>query len=307
MTIKLAVSAFAIGLWCAPLQQTPFRSETLAVGIDVLVRRGNSAVSGLTANDFELRDNGILQKPEVTSVANVPIDISLVFAFGAYSLHTEAASYTADLEKVAQLLGPADRLQVVSNASEVHILAEMASPAEALQVGRDRIREMMQSDDPWHDPMKGSEDGAALLVALGNPLIEGRRRLVALFTTGNTSDGILDPDTVVEIAKAASTPIHVVLRPPFAAPGQSAIPPTPFPFELSRRSLTAAAVESGGEVYNSSDHVRQFKRILADFRQGYVLRYTFNGTQPRGWHSISVSVPSIPGARVRAKSGYFGR
>jgi hypothetical protein len=43
------------------MAQTPkFRSRTAAVRVDALVTDGRHPVAGLTAANFELRDNGVL-------------------------------------------------------------------------------------------------------------------------------------------------------------------------------------------------------------------------------------------------------
>src|SRR5262245_36410682 len=44
-----------------PQTQSRFSSRTLGVRVDVLVTEGNHPVGGLTAADFELRDNGVAQ------------------------------------------------------------------------------------------------------------------------------------------------------------------------------------------------------------------------------------------------------
>ena len=51
---------------------------------------------------------------------------------------------------------------------------------------------------------------------------------------------------------------------------------------------------------------RTFSRVFSDFRQSYVLRYTPKGVEPKGWHEVTVEVPGVPAATIRARSGYFG-
>ena len=58
--------------------QQVFKSGVDGVTVVVSVRSGNKPVPGLTAEDFELRDNGVAQA--ITSVAaeQVPLDLSLL-------------------------------------------------------------------------------------------------------------------------------------------------------------------------------------------------------------------------------------
>ncbi len=52
-----------------PLQQPTFRARTELVRIDALVTDDGAPVAGLTASDFEVRDNGIRQR--VTAAGTV--------------------------------------------------------------------------------------------------------------------------------------------------------------------------------------------------------------------------------------------
>lgn len=74
--------------------------------------------------------------------------------------------------------------------------------------------------------------------------------------------------------------------------------------------VVRAAEQSGGGTHRSrfgDPAVRAFSRILADFRQSYVLRYSPTGVPPSGWHRIRVEVPARTGLTIKARSGYFGR
>src|SRR5436190_1383729 len=58
-------------------QKQSFSSTTLGVRVDVLVTDGRNPVGGLTAADFELRDNGILQTIDVVDSSDVPVNAVL--------------------------------------------------------------------------------------------------------------------------------------------------------------------------------------------------------------------------------------
>ena len=58
-------------------QKQSFSSTTLGVRVDVLVTDGRNPVAGLTAADFELRDNGILQTIDVVDSSDVPVNAVL--------------------------------------------------------------------------------------------------------------------------------------------------------------------------------------------------------------------------------------
>ena len=72
MTRRLVVALIAAALPAllpsGPIlasQKQSFSSRTLGVRVDVLVTDGRNPVGGLSAPDFELRDNGVVQRIEV--------------------------------------------------------------------------------------------------------------------------------------------------------------------------------------------------------------------------------------------------
>ena len=73
--------------------------------------------------------------------------------------------------------------------------------------------------------------------------------------------------------------------------------------------LAQTAARTGGDSHRSrfgDPAVRTFKTILDEFRQSYVLRYSPQGVPTRGWHAVTVTVPSQPALTIKARSGYFG-
>ena len=49
---------------------------------------------------------------------------------------------------------------------------------------------------------------------------------------------------------------------------------------------------------------RQFRRVVDDYRAGYVLQYVPEGVPPAGWHEISVTVTRPGKYDIRARKGY---
>ena len=77
MPVTAAALAAAFGVTL--LAQTPvFHGGADAVLVDVEVLQGGRAVSGLTAADFELRDNNVAQTLDASLSTNVPLDLTMV-------------------------------------------------------------------------------------------------------------------------------------------------------------------------------------------------------------------------------------
>ena len=69
---------------------------------------------------------------------------------------------------------------------------------------------------------------------------------------------------------------------------------------------TGGALQTQSRFFRASAIVRAFKTIFDDFRQSYVLRYSPRGVAASGWHAISVTVPKVKDATIRARQGYYG-
>jgi hypothetical protein len=66
--------------------------------------------------------------------------------------------------------------------------------------------------------------------------------------------------------------------------------------------------QTGGDVrsaiFGSPDVVKEFAKILEDFKTSYILTFRPKGVPPTGWHTLRVEVPKTK-YQVRARPGYF--
>ena len=89
-------------LWCAwiglaPQQVPTFSSGVEAVRVDVLASRGGRPVMGLTAGDFEVRDDGVVQQIDYAAFEEIPLNVVLaldasISVAGDRADHLRAAS-----------------------------------------------------------------------------------------------------------------------------------------------------------------------------------------------------------------------
>ena len=109
-----ALIAAALAIVAAGPTQPRFRSGVDAVRVDVLVTDGNRPVAGLTAEDFELRDNGVRQRIEAIDFGGVPLSVMFaldtsVSVWGQPLQHLKEAA-----SAVVSLLTPNDRAAVLT-------------------------------------------------------------------------------------------------------------------------------------------------------------------------------------------------
>ncbi|HEX4566038.1 MAG TPA: hypothetical protein VH138_05370, partial [Vicinamibacterales bacterium] len=74
----LAAAFVACAIAAPAQQQRKFTSGIDLVRVDALVTDGHSTISGLTASDFELRDNGVLQSIDSVLLESLPLSVTFV-------------------------------------------------------------------------------------------------------------------------------------------------------------------------------------------------------------------------------------
>jgi hypothetical protein len=276
-------------------------SVRLAVG----VVDGGRVVVGLTASDFSLTDNDVRQQVEAVALESMPLDVTLVVdAHGGPTGIVDQV--TRDIQEIARIVRKGDRLRVVrydafveqSPAPGPTRNEKPTQPTVSPQIGP------MRSFTAWslHD---------ALLTALVRPIAENRPQLVVAVTTGLDTMSVTTADRLREVASRSDAVLHVVnVRP---ASGSNVVRGSIRPryTDDSILILSDAAERTGGELrgrglLGDTDLLSSFKRVFAEFRQGYWLRYSPRSSEDAGWHELLVTVPTVPNATVRARRGYYG-
>lgn len=272
--------AFSLLAWPLHAQQK-FSSRTLAVRVDVLVTEGRNPVAGLSAGDFELRDNGVLQKIEVADPADVPINTVLALDTSASLAGKRQADLIGAAQALLEGLRPVDRAALTTFDHAVRPGIALTGDLNAVRAALDRIEPRGQTS---------VMDG--VYVALTETLDQAGRFLVVVCTDGSDTFSWLQPSEVLEIAKRSNAVIYAVT----SADAKKS------------EALKQLADATGGQVMpvKSSDELRgTFQRILSEFRSRYVLAYSPEGVATGGFHKIEVTVPQRR-VSVKARPGYTG-
>lgn len=295
---------FAIALVAVPLslrspQQPVFRSAATAVEVDVRVRDKDRPVTSLTISDFEVRDNGVVQHVDEVSVADLPVDVTLVLdsSGSAESINAEMTRAKRDFIK---LLRGEDRLRVLTIDTVPGGAAAFQSPSQALA-------------SPLDPQAQGGTSSVydTLAIALVHTPPLGRRGMVVVFTDGIDNRSAIDARRLIEVARVSENVLYFVST---TASSGNMIPrlaePVILPAMNGLAALKRASDETGGRLVAGGtlgkSLVPFFRDALDDFRARYVLRYSPRGVEPAGWHTLEVKLRATPWYEVRSRSGYAG-
>jgi VWFA-related protein len=277
------LATVAAGAAQQPQRPPVFRAGIERVRVDVLVTDAGKPIQGLTAADFQLEDNGVVQDVELATTAG-HVSVALVLDLSG-SVEQEGID---DLKRACQALvdalEPADRAWLITFADAFALEAGPGQDRATLRRALDALR-----------PGGGTSMWDAMFAALS--LVSGTegRSLVLAFTDGMDTTSWLDEPRALETFKRAEVVIDVV------RPRGTVASPAP---------VEAAARATGGAVMFAEKSARmadQFVDLLRQFRLGYVLTYAPTTTaRADGWHKLEIKLKNRKG-RVQARQGYFER
>jgi VWFA-related protein len=302
-------------------QQT-FRSGVDGVVIPVSVRSGNRPVGGLTAEDFELRDNGVVQVLQDVSAEKLPIDVTLLLDLSSSVDGPMLQRLKTAVADTATLLRADDRMRLVAVSQVLREVFPFRDKTGAIA----------------HDLDTLAAEGATslydgLAATMMRPTAVGRRQLIVAFTDGRDSTSILDESAARAIARLSDAVVDIVV--PVASPkgsptrrlsqraggspdtlngasnvtvngeGAAGVAPEGVPQVLS--DLVAPTAGQVLPLEPEASISRVFKAMLDDFRATYVLQYVPKGVESTGWHDVEIGIKKRGKYDLRARKGYRGQ
>ena len=285
MRIALLVVATALAWWPAPPdRQARFRSGIESVRVDVLATAGGRPVTGLRPEDFEVRDNGVLQKVAFVEGDKAAINVMLALDTSASLSAARLAQLREACRALLGKLEPGEAAGLVTFSHMVTLLEPMTTDLARI----DRALETVTPD---------GDTGLIDATSLGLSLAEqgDGRGLLVIFSDGVDTTSWQSEEAVLRSVKGFETVAYAV---------SAAEAPREGP-QFLREVVNA----SGGKVFEvaANDRLQSaFVQILDEFRQRYLLSYTPTGVARPGWHKIEVRVRAR-GVNARARAGYFAR
>jgi len=261
-----------------------FVSRTSLVEVYATVTDASGApVTGLTAADFQVEDDGVPQRIAAFAAGNFPLSVALAID-RSFSMRGSRLALAKDAARAfLAALEAGDQVMAIAIGSEVEIVAPLTTDHATVRGAIERL-------DPWGTtPLYDATLAALDAVQQGT----GRRALV-LVSDGSDRYSTTTAAELVEASRRRDVLIY-----PVAIGGSR---PTVFA-ELS-------TVTGGRTVFakDPRDLPLALTSVARELRQQYLLGYAppeAAGADER-WHSIRVTVRR-PDSRVRARDGYFAR
>ncbi len=260
-------------------QQATFRSGVETVRVDVLATRDGRPLPGLTAADFEVRDNGVPQTIDQASLEDIPLNVVLTLD-GSGSVKGERARQLVEASRsLIGQLKTADQAALVAFGDDVLVRSGLTENKSLVQAALERPL-------PLGETALVDAAFAALLAGESQP----GRALIVVFSDGVEVSSYLPAESVIDLAKRSDGVVYGVSPKNVRRP----------------RFLRDLAEASGGdllEIQSNDEIVQAFRRVLEEFRHRYLLSFTPRGVDKLGWHRLQVRVKQ-PGVTVKARPGY---
>jgi len=260
-------------------QQPPkFSSKVETVRVDTLATADGKPVAGLSPEDFEVRDNGVVQKITLLASDNAPVVVQIALDTSASLTGERREALRRACRTLVARLRPGDRAGITTFSHVVHPQQPVA--AELLRVD-DALTPQLE---PGHTALYDAVF-ASMALADGAP----GRALLMIFSDGVDTASWLESKAVLQAARGSETVAYAITTEKRTAG---------FLHDLSD-------VTGGQQFAVRGDSLdATFTRVLDEFRQRYLLSYEPQGVARGGWHQIEVR-SKRRGVRVRARPGYF--
>lgn len=225
-------------------QPAVFGSTAVGVRVDALVTELGTGkpVGGLSAADFELRDNGVLQTIDAVDFGDLPINVVLALDTSASTAGKPLADLQAATSVLLDGLRPVDRVALTTFNHAVAPRLPLSSDMRMVKAVVDALA-----------PSGGTSLLDGIYVALVTTQAEPGRSFVLVFTDGRDTTSWLQPAEVLESAKRSNAVIYAV-----ASAGARRWAPL--------KDLSDATGGHTIEIESSDRLSAEFQKILQDFR-----------------------------------------
>ena len=298
----LAVGAAQTPQTPPPAQQAAqapsFRVGVDLVSLNVTVTEGTRYVTDLSAEDFNVFEDGVKQDVTFFNRTNLPIALALLLDTSA-SMDTKLPTAQEAAIGFARRLRPQDLAEVIDFDSRVVMLQNFTSNAAELEQA---IRKTSAggSTSLFNAVYIALKD---LKKVVAKSTDEIRRQAIVVLSDGEDTSSLLAFEEVLDLAKRSETAIYSIgLR---AGDGTGSGTKG---FKEAEFVLKQFSQETGGRSFfpnQLADLAHVYGQISDELSSQYTVGYTSRNPKRDGsWRRLVVRV-NRPNLTARAKLGYF--
>jgi VWFA-related protein len=280
-----------------------FSADVRMVNLSVAVTGAQAQpITGLKPDAFEVLEGGTRQDPASVKSEEVPFNLVLLLDLsGSTRDHREAMKQVA--RKFAGIARPQDRLAVYALANGFfYVISRLTTDREDV-LEKIAAIPMVEGLTPLYD---------SIVLSAAEELLQRPDERNALIVITDGVDTVLqDPKapgrSMVKVAalRSAAAEMPVLIYPVLVG-----LEELPLFAESARRNITQVAEASGGRVFQAAsmtDIEPVYAQVAGELRAVYTVAYypkdqNFDGK----WRRVEVRVKQ-PGAKVRARPGYYAR
>jgi Ca-activated chloride channel family protein len=280
-------------------QPPPFRAAIDVVSLNVTVTDGAARyITDLTAEDFNVFEDGVKQDVTFFNRTNLPIALALLLDTSA-SMEAKLGTAQEAAVGFAHKLRPQDLAEVIDFDSRVVILQNFTNGAADLEQA---IRKTSAggSTSLYNAVYIALKD---LKKVIAKNVDEIRRQAIVVLSDGEDTSSLLPFEEVLDLAKRSETAIYAIgLR---SGDGPST---TTRGFKEAEFVLRQFAQETGGRAFfpnQVADLANVYGQISDELSSQYTVGYTSRNPKRDGsWRRVVVRV-NRPSLTARTKQGYF--
>jgi Ca-activated chloride channel homolog len=258
-----------------------------AVQISVIVKdRQGEFVKGLTVDDFELREDGVMQRVSAVADESSPLEVVMALDISA-SMGPVIGQVRVAARSFLDVLREEDAVTVLGFNDNIFVVARREARRETRQKALDRLA-------PW--------GGTALYDVIGRGVAmlqkqAGRKGLI-VFSDGEDESSRSTLGDAERDLQSSDVVLYAV------GLGRGAR------FDRLTKVLDTLSTTSGGSAIitrDVGDLPKAFREAVDDLAHSYVLSYVPKNTaRDGGWRKVTVDVPGQT-YRIRSRQGYLAR
>jgi Ca-activated chloride channel homolog len=280
-----------------------FRAGVDIVALNVVVTDTQQRfVSGLTARDFAVFEDGVQQDVSFFAAAAVPLDLALLLDTSA-SMQDKMQTMQEAALGFLKTLRPGDRTAVVDIKDNVQIAYALGEDVGA--AGEAVRRTAARGGTALYN---GLYLAIKEMVKQRKANGDVRRQAIAVLSDGEDTASLVGYEDVMELAKQSGIAIYTItLKAPFAVKHAS-ISGRRY-FSQSEFAMKALATETGARSFFPTE-VRElagvYGVIAEELANQYAIGYSSKNVRRDGaFRRVIVRVAERPDAKARTRSGYL--